>query len=45
MRSSPVVRRRRVPGVEGLLVATAMNSAGVTWSAMTGCLIADIVAG
>ncbi len=35
----------RVPGVEGLLVATAMNSSGVTWSAMTGCLIADIVAG
>ena len=35
----------RVPGVEGLLVATAMNSAGVTWSAMAGCLIADLVAG
>jgi 4-methylaminobutanoate oxidase (formaldehyde-forming) len=35
----------RVPNIEGLLVATAMNSAGVTWSAMAGCLIADIVAG
>jgi 4-methylaminobutanoate oxidase (formaldehyde-forming) len=35
----------RVPNIEGLMVATAMNSAGVTWSAMTGCLIADIVAG
>jgi 4-methylaminobutanoate oxidase (formaldehyde-forming) len=35
----------RVPNIDGLLVATAMNSAGVTWSAMTGSLIADIVAG
>ena len=34
----------RLKGVDGLLVATAMNSAGVTWSAMTGALIADIVA-
>jgi glycine/D-amino acid oxidase-like deaminating enzyme len=35
----------RVPGIEGLLVATAMNSAGVTWSAMAGRLITDLVAG
>jgi glycine/D-amino acid oxidase-like deaminating enzyme len=34
----------RVPAVEGLLVATAMNSTGVTWSAMTGSLVADLVA-
>jgi len=34
----------RVPDIEGLLVATAMNSAGVTWSAMAGRLIADLVA-
>ncbi len=35
----------RAPDIDGLLIATAMNSAGVTWSAMTGCLIADLVAG
>jgi 4-methylaminobutanoate oxidase (formaldehyde-forming) len=35
----------RVPEIEGLLVATAMNSHGVTSSAMAGSLIADIVAG
>jgi glycine/D-amino acid oxidase-like deaminating enzyme len=35
----------RLPDIDGLLVATAMNSAGVTWSAMTGRLIADLVAG
>jgi glycine/D-amino acid oxidase-like deaminating enzyme len=35
----------RIPNIDGLLVATAMNSTGVTWSAMTGCLIADLVAG
>jgi len=35
----------RVPNVDGLLVATAMNSAGVTWSAMAGSVIADMVAG
>jgi glycine/D-amino acid oxidase-like deaminating enzyme len=34
----------RVPGVTGLLLATAMNSAGVTWSAMAGSLIADLLA-
>ncbi len=32
-------------GVEGLIVATAMNSAGVTWSAMTGDIVARMVAG
>jgi 4-methylaminobutanoate oxidase (formaldehyde-forming) len=32
-------------GIEGLLVATAMNSVGVTWSAMTGALIASLAAG
>jgi 4-methylaminobutanoate oxidase (formaldehyde-forming) len=35
----------RVPEIGGLIVATAMNSAGVTWSAMTGKLVADLVAG
>jgi 4-methylaminobutanoate oxidase (formaldehyde-forming) len=35
----------RIPHIDGLIVATAMNSAGVTWSAMTGDLVADIVAG
>jgi 4-methylaminobutanoate oxidase (formaldehyde-forming) len=35
----------RLPDIEGLLVATAMNSGGVTWSAMAGRLIADLVAG
>jgi len=34
----------RVGGIDGLLVATAMNSAGVTWSAMTGAIIADLLA-
>jgi 4-methylaminobutanoate oxidase (formaldehyde-forming) len=29
----------------GLYIATAMNSSGVTWSAMTGSLVADLVAG
>ena len=33
----------RVSGIDGLFLATAMNSAGVTWSAMTGALIADLV--
>jgi len=33
----------RIPAVDGLSVATAMNSAGVTWSAMTGHLVADIL--
>ncbi len=33
----------RIPEVEGLLVATAMNSAGVTWSAMAGKLVADTI--
>jgi glycine/D-amino acid oxidase-like deaminating enzyme len=32
-----------VPDIDGLYVATAMNSSGVTWSAMTGRLIADLV--
>ncbi|HYB08621.1 MAG TPA: FAD-binding oxidoreductase [Alphaproteobacteria bacterium] len=35
----------RVPDIDGLVVATAMNSAGVTWSAMTGHIVADMVAG
>jgi len=34
----------RIRDVDGLLVATAMNSVGVTWSAMTGAVIADLVA-
>jgi 4-methylaminobutanoate oxidase (formaldehyde-forming) len=34
-----------VPMLEGLFVATAMNSGGVTYSAATGRLIADFVAG
>jgi glycine/D-amino acid oxidase-like deaminating enzyme len=34
----------RVGEIDGLLVATAMNSTGVTWSAMTGAVIADLVA-
>jgi 4-methylaminobutanoate oxidase (formaldehyde-forming) len=34
-----------VPGLPGLMVATAMNSAGVTWSSMTATLIADQIAG
>ncbi len=35
----------RIPEIDGLFLATAMNSSGVTWSAMTGCLIADLVSG
>ncbi|HEV3177430.1 MAG TPA: FAD-binding oxidoreductase [Stellaceae bacterium] len=35
----------RVGAIDGLFVATAMNSTGVTWSAMTGALIADLVTG
>lgn len=35
----------RVPALDGLVVATAMNSAGVTWSAMAGRLVADMVEG
>ncbi len=35
----------RVPELGGLVVATAMNSAGVTWSAMAGRLVADTVEG
>jgi 4-methylaminobutanoate oxidase (formaldehyde-forming) len=35
----------RVAGVEGLMVATALNSTGVTWSAMAGALVADLAAG
>ena len=35
----------RIPEIDGLVVATAMNSAGVTWSAMTGEIVADIIAG
>ncbi|MGH7124805.1 MAG: NAD(P)/FAD-dependent oxidoreductase, partial [Stellaceae bacterium] len=34
----------RVAGIDGLFVATGMNSTGVTWSAMTGALIADLAA-
>jgi glycine/D-amino acid oxidase-like deaminating enzyme len=34
----------RAGSIDGLLVATAMNSAGVTWSAMAGAIIADLVA-
>lgn len=32
-------------GVDGLIVATAMNSAGVTWSAMAGDVVARMVTG
>jgi glycine/D-amino acid oxidase-like deaminating enzyme len=35
----------RVGACAGLTVATAMNSTGVTWSAMVGAIIADILAG
>jgi len=35
----------RIAGVEGLILATALNSTGVTWSAMTGALVADLAAG
>jgi 4-methylaminobutanoate oxidase (formaldehyde-forming) len=35
----------RVGAIDGLFVATAMNSTGVTWSAMTGALVADLVTG
>ncbi|MBV9968839.1 MAG: FAD-binding oxidoreductase [Xanthobacteraceae bacterium] len=34
----------RVAGIDGLIVATAMNSSGVTLSAMTGRMVADLVA-
>lgn len=34
-----------VDGVEGLILATAMNSAGVTWSAMAGDIVARMVTG
>jgi 4-methylaminobutanoate oxidase (formaldehyde-forming) len=34
-----------IPEVEGLFVATALNSAGVTWSAMTGRAITSQVLG
>ncbi len=34
-----------IPEIEGLFVATALNSAGVTWSAMTGEAIARDVMG
>ena len=34
----------RVPGCDGLIVATAMNSTGVTWSALAGSLVASSVA-
>jgi 4-methylaminobutanoate oxidase (formaldehyde-forming) len=33
-----------IPGIDGLFVATAMNSTGVTWSAMVGEIIASLVA-
>lgn len=33
-----------IPGIDGLFVATAMNSAGVTWSAMVGEVVASLVA-
>ncbi|MBV8921639.1 NAD(P)/FAD-dependent oxidoreductase [Bradyrhizobium sp.] len=35
----------RVADIDGLIVATAMNSSGVTLSAMTGRLVADLVTG
>ena len=34
----------RMGDIDGLLIATAMNSSGVTWSAMAGALIADLAA-
>jgi glycine/D-amino acid oxidase-like deaminating enzyme len=34
-----------IAGIDGLFVATAMNSAGVTWSAMAGEVVASLVAG
>ncbi len=34
-----------VPGISGLHVASAMNSVGVTWSAMAATLIADQIEG
>ncbi|MBS0561515.1 MAG: FAD-binding oxidoreductase [Proteobacteria bacterium] len=33
-----------LPGVEGLIAASAFNSVGITWSAMAGALVSDIVA-
>ena len=35
----------RIEGIQDVLVASAMNSAGVTWSAMAGTLIADLIEG
>ena len=35
----------RIEGIQDLLVASAMNSAGVTWSAMAGTFIADLIEG
>lgn len=32
-----------IPGLEGLVVATAMNSTGVTWSALAGSLVASMI--
>jgi glycine/D-amino acid oxidase-like deaminating enzyme len=32
-------------GIEGLYICTALNSAGVTWSAAAGHMVADFVAG
>jgi glycine/D-amino acid oxidase-like deaminating enzyme len=33
------------PGVDGLHICTALNSAGVTWSAAAGHMVADLIAG
>ena len=33
-----------VPALDGLIVATAMNSTGITWSALAGSLVASSVA-
>ncbi|MBV9404671.1 MAG: FAD-binding oxidoreductase, partial [Acidobacteriaceae bacterium] len=38
---SPLIGQ--LSSIANLYVATAMNSAGVTWSAMSGCLIADLL--
>jgi glycine/D-amino acid oxidase-like deaminating enzyme len=34
-----------VDGIEGLIVATAMNSTGVSWSAMVGDIVTRLVKG
>lgn len=34
----------RVPELEGLIIASAFNSTGITWSAMAGALVSDIAA-